>query len=118
MALSCKGSGSSGSPSAGLTTYLPWPELSSWMRRRSNSGEPCMLRFVQMSQLWAATCLLALPFQSAPIGGSFARRHRRRVAFREGNPRQLCPACPLLAERSAAGRLADYRQRRRREPGQ
>lgn len=31
--------------------------------------DPSMLRFLQMSQLWAAACLPALPFQSAPIGG-------------------------------------------------
>ena len=51
MALSCKGNGLSSSPSTDLTTYLPRPELCSRMRRRLNSGESCMLRVVQMSQL-------------------------------------------------------------------
>lgn len=45
------------------------------MKRRSNSREPRRSRFVQMNQLWAATCLPAFPFQSAPIRRLRARLH-------------------------------------------
>ncbi len=69
VALSCKGTSLSTSPSADLTTYLPWPVPRFRVTRAWNGLDPSMLRFLQMSQLWATACLPALPFQSAPIGG-------------------------------------------------